>query len=111
MLLVRMFNGCQFRQALFVSLLGLIRVVVRISDVGGLWTKEKHKDELKATEYLEHVEQPQPAEALEDLAADDGRQTGCRVQDEVDDRNAETSLMDEVHVADRRYDQRLECRS
>ena len=54
------------------------------------------------------MEQPEPAETLEDLTTDDGRQTGCGIEDEVDDGDAKTSLVHKVHVAHGRDDEGFE---
>ena len=76
-----------------------ISVISDIAYVCGLGAEEEHQDELDHEEDLEHVEEPEPAQSLEDLSADDGGQTGCGVENEVDERNPRSSLVNEIDVA------------
>lgn len=107
--LVCVLNGRQLRQFL-IPVAAEIRFVANITHVCRFWTEQEHEDELKDQEDLEHVEQPKPAEALEDLATDDGCETRRRIEDEIDEGDAETSLVHEIHVSDSGDDERFESR-
>jgi hypothetical protein len=64
---------------------------------------------LNDQEDLEKVEQPEKAKIVVDLAANDRRQTRGRVEDEIDGRNSQASLVDAEEVSNNRDDERLEC--
>ena len=51
-----------------------VGVVAVVADVGRLRAEEEHADELDDEEDLQEVEEPEIAEALKYLAADDGGQ-------------------------------------
>jgi|SRR5271170_2176357 len=91
------FDLIQFSEFLILNLIDIVDMVAVISC---LRAEEDHEDQLDNRENLEHVEEPVPAKCGGDLAGDDRRQTGRRVEDEGDESNAEPTLMDEEHISD-----------
>jgi len=86
----------------------LVDIVNVITDIRRLGTEEEHEDELGDDKDLKDVEDPGPAEVGGDLAADDGGEGRGRVEDEGDDGDAETTLVDKEGVAYSSDDQGLE---
>lgn len=84
-----------------------IQFKLGLAYVRRLGTKQKHGNELDDKKDLEQMKEPQPAKIRKDHTADDGSQAGSRVQDEVDEGDAQTALVDKIDVSHRGYDQTL----
>ena len=96
LVVVSVFNFVQFSELLVLHLINIVDVVAMISRFRA---EEEHEDELDNGEDLEHVEEPVPAEGCRDLTGDDGGQTGRRIENEGDEGDAKTALMDKEHIS------------
>ena len=79
-----------------------------IANISGFRTEEEHESELSADKDLEDVKEPWPAEIGGNLTTNNGGQRGRSVEDERNESDSNTSLMDKECISNCGDNQRLE---
>ena len=88
-----------------------IKIVKSVSVIAGFGAEKDHQNPLNATEWEENPETVFPPKIGCDGSSDDRNQAGNSAEDEIEERDSNTTFVYEIHITNDCYDNRFESAS